>query len=508
MDQVRTAEKHGGELEETTTLLEVSTGADSLDGSGTVLRSDTTKIWNDDTLLELKAAYKRFEKAFKQKGGKSLVNITTGDAFLTFIELHTFDAVCDMSIEEIETAISSMWQEFLVVNDKYEVEISLEPPEVVKKRAPILLNNYSANKPLKVAFIYDLEPTVSDWSYSHELGRNYIKEKFGDSLVVFKISNVRGEEEIIKAIEELIEEQKVEVIFTVNAQAISASLKCAIKYPDVKILNCSINTSHRYIRTYDARLYEAKFLSGMIAGALTETNHIGYLANYPIYGIIANINAFAMGAKMVNPKVKVFLKWTSKKGAENKEELYQSFYDDGIDILSDQDMITPSKASRKFGMYRLTEGGNENITMTVYNWGILYERIINIIMKGQWKSLDANSESKPINYWWGLSAGVVDIIISEKVPLETRRLVNIMRGMIIEDKLSPFSGRITNQEGTIVSDEGEELSIDEIITMDYLVENVIGDIPKMDELADDAKEIVEIKGVDTVQNDSNDISTL
>lgn len=69
------------------------------------------------------------------------------------------------------------------------------------------------------------------------------------------------------------------------------SLKVAVDHPDVKILNCSLNTSHKYIRTYYARMYEAKFLSGMIAGALAENDRIAYIADYPIYGMIANINA-------------------------------------------------------------------------------------------------------------------------------------------------------------------------------------------------------------------------
>ena len=276
---------------------------------------------------------------------------------------------------------------------------------------------------------------------------------------------------------------------------VGASLKCAIKYPNVKILNCSINTTHRYIRTYDARLYEAKFLSGMIAGALTETDKIGYIADYPIYGITANINAFALGARMVNPSVKVHLKWTTLKEVGDRKEIYKSLYEEGIDYVSDQDMITPNEASRNFGMYKLTADAPENMTMTVYNWGVLYKRIISIIMNGNWSSTDTDSEGKPINYWWGLSAGVVDIIVSDKVPSDTRRLVDIMKEQIIEDRISPFTGEIKIQSGEVISKEGEELDVDDIIKMNWLVENVVGEIPVKEELDDIAKELVEIKGV-------------
>ena len=496
MDQVNASEKHGGESEDIPQSSSVGSASDSADGSGTLIRTEVGKIWSDDTILELKAAYKRFEKGFKQKGGDKLTKITTGDAFLTFIELKGFDTVCEMSIEEFESGITSMWQEFLMMNEKFEVEVSLDPPEERRKVLPSILSpGYSANKPLKVAFLYDTDSADSDWIYAHELGRNYVKEVFGEKLVTLKITNVSTEEEVISAIEDLVENHGVEVIFTTNAQAISASLKCAIKYPDVKILNCSINTLHRYIRTYDARLYEAKFLAGMIAGALTETDKIAYFATFPIYGITANINAFALGAKMVNPRVKVFVHWTSVKGLEKRSDHYESIYEEGIDIVSDQDMITPRKASRKYGMYRLTANGPESMTMTVYNWGAMYEKIINIIMQGGWNSADADSESKPINYWWGMSAGVVDIIMSDKIPSDTRRLINTIKELIIEDRFSPFSGEIKDQAGMIISEEGSDLEVEDIITMNYLVENVVGEIPEIEDLSDDAKAIVEIKGV-------------
>lgn len=496
MEQVRVSEKHGGELGESTTVSAVGTASDSADGSGTVIRQESTKIWSDDTLLELKAAYKRFEKAYKQKGGDHLLNVTTGDAFVVFLELRSFDEICEMGLEDIEAGISSMWQEFLVVNEEYEVEVSLDPPEErTTKLSHILAPNYSASKPLKVAFIYGVDPAQSDWFYAHELGRNYVKEEFGDRLVSLKISGIETEQDAIDAMTDLIENQGVEVIFTPTVKMVGASLKCAIKYPNVRILNCSINTTHRYIRTYDARLYEAKFLSGMIAGALTETGKIGYLADYPIYGITANINAFALGARMVNPSVKVHLKWTTLKEVEDRKEIYKSLYEEGIDYVSDQDMITPNEASRNFGMYKLTADAPENMTMTVYNWGVLYKRIISMIMNGNWSSTDTDSEGKPINYWWGLSAGVVDIIVSDKVPSDTRRLVNIMKEQIIEDRISPFTGEIKIQSGEVISKEGEELDVDDIIKMNWLVENVVGEIPVKDELDDIAKELVEIKGV-------------
>ena len=509
MEQVRVSKKYGGELESVSTLSEVSSGEDSLDGGGSVLRAVESKIWSDDTILELKAAYHRFAKAFKKKGGDNLEKMTTGDAFIVFVELKSFDAVCEMSIEEIEAEITAMWQEFLVVNDEYSVDVSLNPPEDSKTNLFTQLANsinpaYNESRPLKIAFLFGSDPTQSDWIYAHELGRNHIKEVFGDKISTLKITTASSEEDAIAAMEDLIVNQKVEVIFTTTIRLVSASLKCAIKHPDVKILNCSLNTSHRYIRTYYARLYEAKFLSGMVAGALTETDKIGYIADYPIFGVTANINAFAIGAKMVNPKAKVYLKWSTLKENRHMEDIYKSLYKEGIDYISDQEMIIPNKASRKFGMYKLTEGEPINITMTAYNWGVLYEKIISIIINGKWNSTDNGEESKPINYWWGLSAGVVDLIVSDKVPAQTRLLVEIFQKLIIDGEFSPFEGELYSQGGKLLVEHGQRLEIEDIIKMNWLADNVVGEIPDLDELSEKAKPIVEMRGVHKEEKDDED----
>ena len=496
IDLVSNAPEHGGVISEEPLVTEVSAGGDSADGTGTAIRAESAKIWSEDTILELKAAYRRFEKAFKTKGGDHLENVTTGDAFLAFVDVSGFDSVSDMSIEDIQSGISSMWQEFLVINERYEVEVSLNPPEEKKNVISHLISRKpSAENPLKIAFLYNGDPLQSDWLYQHELGRNHIKEIYGDKVITLKVINSADEEETVELLEDLIELEKVEVIFTTTADMIDASLKCAIKHPEVKILNCSLNTSHRYIRTYEARLYEAKFLSGMIAGALTKTDRIGYLADYPIFGMTANINAFALGAKMVNPDAKVVLKWSTLKDSDDIEDIYRSFYADGIDFVSDQEMITPNKASRRFGLYNVSNQDIVNMTMATYNWGIMYEKIISIIMSGNWGSADAESESKPINYWWGLSAGVVDLILSEKVPKSTKKLVEHIRELVMEEKLRVFEGEIISQDGEVRAEEGEELEIDDIMKMDWLVDNVEGSIPVKEELEENAQPIVEMKGV-------------
>lgn len=453
--------------------------------------------WDEDEVRDFTSVYYLFSAAFEAKGGKKLEHITTGDALLTFLEIYGYDAAKEMSGEAFKENIAKIWQEFFLKQDENSVDLSMNVPDAASKKSllgHILNSEPTAAKPLNIAFVYEMPPKDSDWNYGHELGRNHLKEVFGEKINTFEIIVDGTEQEAVDAMEEAILSQGAEVIFSTTSPLIPASLKIAVKYPNVKVLNCSLNTSHKYIRTYSARLYEAKFLCGMVAGALTETNKIGYLADYPIFGVLANINAFALGVKYVNPKAKVYLRWTTLDTTHTKEEIYQSFYEDQIDYISDQDMISSQVANRSFGLYKLTADGPVNFAMPVCNWGVLYEKIIRMIINGAWKQTDSEI-SKAINYWWGFASGVSDIILSNKVPYEMAKLVNIMKKLIVEETFSPFEGEIHAQNGDLKNEDGICMQSDDIMKMDWLVDNVIGNIPVIDDLEEEARPLVEMKGV-------------
>jgi len=460
-----------------------------------IVSPEENENWGEETLQDFVSLYYMFASAYYAKGGKKLQDLTTGDAFLIFLRLYGYAEAKEMSMDDLKSSVTKIWKEFLI-DDEEEVSLSMEEPSDFSKKSVLgFLKNIPTNdKTLNVAFVYDKDPERSDWLFAHELGRNHIKEVFGKKLNCLKVINVGQDEECIRAMEELITEHNVEVIFTTSSTLVDSSLKVAIKYPNVKILNCSLNTSHKYIRTYYSRLYEAKFLSGMIAGTLTETDKIGYIADYPIYGITANINAFALGAKFVNPRVKLYLEWTTLEKGHTRKEVYKNLYNDGVDFISDQDLITPKNASRRYGVYKLTDGDPINIAMPVYNWGVFYEKIIHMILNGKWNQADAATE-KAINYWWGFASGVIDIIVSNKVPSQTRRLVEVFRRMLTNGEISPFEGEIISQSGEVKCSDGERIKPDDIMKMDWLAENVVGQIPVIKELKEAARPIVESKGV-------------
>ena len=251
---------------------------------------------------DLVASFITFKNAFEMRGGDKF-DYPIGDAYLRFIHIHGYDCVKNMSPAEMSKNVAKTWAEFELLAENSAVDLKMDPANAPKKNilSYLLPKSGSGNKKLKIGFVYDKTPQESEWCYAHELGRQYIEDTFGTQLETTSITNVEPEKDDSNAIETLIKDN-ADMICVTSPAMIMASLKAAIAHPEVKILNCSLNTSHKYIRTYYARMYEAKFLMGIIAGALSDNSKIGYVAGYPVYGEMSNINAFALGARIVNPK--------------------------------------------------------------------------------------------------------------------------------------------------------------------------------------------------------------
>lgn len=449
------------------------------------------EAWTDDDRLDFSYVYAKFSAEYKAKGGKKLPN-TTGDAFLAFITLYGYQSLEDKTSNEIRELVKKSWEEFEIGGPEKQVELKMEPTQ---EKVPLLnrILPMSTTKP-KIAFIYEKTPSTSVWTYAHELGRQHIGETFYDEVSTVCYENIT--EEMVESTIETAIADGCNVIFTTTPAFVTGSVKCAIAHPDVRILNCSLNTSHRYIRTYYARMHEAKFLMGAIAGTMTENNRLGYIADYPILGVIAGINAFALGAKLVNPRAEVHLEWSRlKDNTDSVEKLLQQ----NVSIISGKDMNIPEDSSRFFGLYRVENGSPRSLAMPLWHWGKFYERLIRTIMDGAWKYDESADSVKAINYWWGMNAGVVDVICSQSLPIGTKRLVNLLKQVIQKEQFHPFAGILYSQEGMIQGDPDKNLSAKETIEMDWLAENVIGSIPNPVELTETAKPVIDQQGLDTVE---------
>ena len=459
----------------------------SKEGSFTTLMDlvgiEPGKVMDEDAKKDLVSSYLNFRTAYESRGGDRF-DFPVGDAYLRFIHIHGYDNVKHMTSDEMDKNVAKTWEEFELISDNSGVELKMDPAKIEPAKKNILsyllpISGGDSNKKLKVGFIYEKTPQTSEWCYAHELGRQYIDETFGKQIETVSITNVRPKIDDYDAIQKLIDEN-TDLIFVTSSAMMYASLKQAIAHPKAKILNCSLNISHKYIRTYYTRIHEAKYLTGLIAGVMSKSDRIGYVAGCPLYGVMANVNAFAMGVKAVNPDAKVYVEWNGIKD----NDVEARFNELGINCISDQDMITPKKSSRIFGIYFIYDGNIKNL-----------EKLIQSILSGSWKKEEEGDKVSALNYWWGMSSGAVDIIYGGGLNNETKKIVDLIRESIIKGEFHPFSGELRNQEGKIMNKAGETLDPDEIIEMDWLMDNIVGKIPEYDELSEEYKLLVINQGI-------------
>lgn len=456
------------------------------------------EVWDSDTRTYFKAAYDRFSRVFAADRTEDM-DLTASDAFLIYAELLGYEAVKMKTEDQIRKDLVKIRDELTLTARGSEIEL-VEQPEEVETGTPGAGKLFNWLMPaasiepemLKIAFIHAKNKENSSWVYGHELGRMYLEQQYEGKIRTLSFENAATEDEIQQAVNLAIV-ARCNMIFATGPQMISQSVKAAIQHPEIRIYNCSINLSYSSVCTYYARMYESKFLMGALAAAMNEGDTLGYVADYPLYGAVSNINAFALGARMINPRASIHLKWSKLKDQNWREELEQ----EGIRYISGDDLITPQSASREYGLYHRKEDGSvENLATPFWHWGKFYERIVELTCRGNQEEREMKGR-KAINYWWGMSADVIDVICSQNLPHGTNRLIDFLKKSIKSGSFHPFDGVIAAQDGTIYGEAGGGLKPEEIITMNWLAENVVGSIPDPEEFAPESRELVRLRGVKT-----------
>ena len=461
----------------------------------TIAGKDLEEPWDEDSIMDLRSAFTAFSQVYLSTGGKAYSSITPGDAFLVYLDMYKYESLKIPVQDEIKKNLSLIWKEIRIRANGNQIVFSEEPQLQKKNAIPIIDNimkkTYTEQNPLKVLFLYDGDATKSRWIHGHEEGRKDLEEVFPGVVKTLACDCKDTEEEFEEAVEAAAEDG-ADLIITTSPVQMEFALKAAVKYPKIKFLNCSVHLSHGAVRTYYGRMYEVKFLLGMIAATMSKDHRIGYVSTYPICGNIANINAFAIGASMVDPEVKIHLTWSCLK-----EEYWREYVrDNHFSIVSGPDLIKPKNADNEYGLYTIGEDGSiTNIAFPLWNWGKYYELIVQTILNDAWDAEVADAKDSAINYWWGMTSGVIDIYQFDTVPYETLKLVSIMRKGLTSDVINPFEGELRSQTGVVQDALSPRLSNEQIINMNWLCDNVVGSIPSLDELTESARKTVLANGM-------------
>lgn len=445
--------------------------------------------WSQEERQAFSSAFLRFGEIYREKGGGKL-SITAGDGFLLYLGVYGWDGLLQKSMDQLRREIALLWPDLEAMGSGGTVRLVMQP--AAPEKTSLIQKLIPPARPgrLKVGFVHYGTALTSDWTYAHDLGRLYLEDQMGTSLTTKVYDGIRTGDGSMAAIEQAVSEG-CQVIFTTSPRFLNSSIRASIRYPEVKILNCSLNTYSGHLRTYYGRLYEAKFLVGMLAGILSGSGRIGYMADFPIFGTAASINAFALGVQMVDPEAKVYLSWSSLKGGGGEPALK----DAGVSLISGPDLLAPAHAPSPYGLYRTGEPGGISLASSIWHWGKFYHRILQTIVNGRWSRSLPVSDGDSINYWWGISSGIIDVICSKSIPARSRRLMELVKDQIVNGSFQIFSGALYDQEGTLRSPGAAELSPAQIIRMDWLASNVVGRLPSPEELDTEAAQMMETQGI-------------
>ena len=414
------------------------------------------------------------------------LDILPEEALLLWLKLYPFEDLSNLSASELKKSVAALWEDIVSV-----AESAVKVESKVEDAKPGILSFLTLPDHVNVAFVHSLAPSTSGWGLGHEKGKEYLESVMGDKVTLRSYYQGNTPEEVERLLEQAVEEG-AQVVFATVPQMTHTTLKVAVKYPKVHFFCCSLDQPYSSIRTYYGRVFEAKFITGAIAGAMAQNNRIGYIASYPIFGVPASINAFALGALLTNPRAQIELRWSCVAGTPQAD-----FFADGIRVISNRDLPVQSKVYLDFCNYGtyLMDDKSDLIPLAspVWVWGKFYESVIRGILSG---SLKKEKEGAGRNYWLGMDTGVIDIDFSDKLPQGVRALADILCRGMRERTIDPFARKIVAQDGSVKNESSTTtFTIDELVHMDWLCENVSGSIPNFDEVLPMSRNMIRELGV-------------
>ena len=399
-----------------------------------------------------------------------------------WLELYPYSALGALSAAELKKSLDAMWDNIVAISAPNPV-VHTQPPE--KKGS--ILTKLTAPTRVNVAFVHQRTVKTISWTMSHEQGRLHLEQVLGRSVTTRSYFNANTMEQAQQILDAAVDDG-ADVVFTTTPQLIAASVKASVKYPKVRFLNCSVNMPYSTVHTYYSRMYEGKFITGAIAGAMSRDGNIGYVGSSPIYGVPASINAFALGAQLTNPNASIHLKWACLPGNPTQE-----FLDAGIRVISNRDAYSADRVHHEYGIYMANE---ENLLVPLstprWVWGPFYEKVVVSILDGTWET---EKTAQAVNHWWGMESGVIDVTFSNSLPQGVRTMASLLRRGLRDGTIDPFAREILDQEGNVRNDGGKIFTADDLLHMDWLCENVIGSIPSFEILLPYAKPNVRILGI-------------
>ena len=342
-----------------------------------------------------------------------------------------------------------------------------------------------SNELTKVGFVYLTTPGDHGWTYAHEVARQDVEKHFGDKVETTFVENVPEGPDSARVIRELAN-QGNEIIFTTSFGYMDHTIKVAKEFPNVKFEHITGYKRSPNVATGNIRFYEGRYVQGVVAGLMTESNKIGYLASFPIPEVIQGINAFGIGLRSVNPKAEVSVIWVNSWYDPVKEaDAAKVHIAEGADILAQHtDSPAMLQTAQKAGVHGFGQSSDmkafapkAQLFSSVNNWGPYYISKIQQMMDGKWSTGDGPDHWAG-NTWVGMADDYLVLSPFENMPAEVAKAAAQASADIKSGKNKIFTGPIKDNAGKLRVPAGKTLNDGELFqTLDYYVDGISGKIP-------------------------------
>lgn len=329
-----------------------------------------------------------------------------------------------------------------------------------------------AQEPLKVAFVYIGPVGDFGWTYAHDQGRKLVEETFGDKVVTTFVENVPEGPDAERIIRQLAQDGN-QLIFTTSFGYMNPTLKVAKQFPDVKFEHATGYQTAPNMAAYNARFYEGREVLGTMAAMVSKTGKGGYIASFPIPEVVMGINAFTLAAQKVNPDWTTQVVWVSSWYDPPKEaDAARALLDQGADVIT-QHVDSPAalQVAEERGAFTFGQATDmsqfapkAHLTAIVDNWGPYYVKRVQAMLDGTWTTGDT---------WAGMKDG--EVVISpfrDNVPADVQARANEVIEGIKAGSFNVFVGPLYDQAGTLRVPEGQAMTDQELLTMDWYVKGV------------------------------------
>lgn len=332
-------------------------------------------------------------------------------------------------------------------------------------------------EPLKVGFVYVSPIGDAGWTFQHDLGRRELEQAYGAKIATRFVESVPEGADAERVIREMAQSGHG-LIFATSFGYMNYTERVARAFPKTAFLHATGYKTGKNLGVYNARFYEGRYLNGVIAGKMTKTNVLGYVGAFPIPEVLQGINAFARGARSVNPNAEVRVIWVNSWYDPGKErEAAMTLMSQNADIVTHHtDSTAVVQAAEERGKYAFgyhsdmsKYGPKAHLSATTHHWGEFYKQTVGQVLAGSWT---------PPRLWGGMKDGMVKLApLNPSIPADVRAMVEKLEADMKSGALHAFAGPVVDQDGATRHASGP-MSDEAMGKMDFFVQGVASRLPK------------------------------